>query len=208
MTTASPDARTRRRDANHEAIASTALALANEHGLDGFTLDDLARAAGISRRTFFNHFASKEEAVVEVARVELGRVLAIIEPTTDHESVLRVLDACVRVMLQPSTVAVVRSLIALAHANPALVPHLSVVLEEASEHVEANADLCEAPPGVTALHRIAYPGAVLAVVGAVYKRRLHVIEVDGPPPAGAAVPVLTLAQVVEGLHQLIPPAAI
>jgi len=40
--------------------------LAIEHGYDGFTLDDLADAVGVSRRTLFNHVAGKEEAVLGV----------------------------------------------------------------------------------------------------------------------------------------------
>jgi len=35
-----------------------------ELGLGGFTVDELCDEAGISRRTFFNYFASKEDAVL------------------------------------------------------------------------------------------------------------------------------------------------
>lgn len=38
--------------------------LAIEHGLSGFTLDDLAERVGVSRRTLFNHVESKEAAVI------------------------------------------------------------------------------------------------------------------------------------------------
>ena len=34
-----------------------------EHGFDAVTIDDLAKAAGISKRTFFRYFATKEEVV-------------------------------------------------------------------------------------------------------------------------------------------------
>lgn len=36
-------------------------------GLAGFTLDELCATVGISRRTFFNHFASKDDVVVGTA---------------------------------------------------------------------------------------------------------------------------------------------
>lgn len=35
-----------------------------ENGLSGFTVDEICDEAGISRRTFFNYFASKEDAVL------------------------------------------------------------------------------------------------------------------------------------------------
>lgn len=38
--------------------------LTDEHGLDGFTMDDLATAAGVSRRTLFNYFPGKLDAVL------------------------------------------------------------------------------------------------------------------------------------------------
>jgi AcrR family transcriptional regulator len=36
--------------------------LATEHGLDGFTMDELAEAAGVARRTLFNYYPSKVDA--------------------------------------------------------------------------------------------------------------------------------------------------
>jgi AcrR family transcriptional regulator len=38
--------------------------LTDERGFDGFTMDDLAEAAGLSRRTLFNYFPSKADAVL------------------------------------------------------------------------------------------------------------------------------------------------
>jgi AcrR family transcriptional regulator len=45
-------------------IAVCAQRLTVERGLDGFTMDDLAEAAGVSRRTLFNYYPSKFEAVL------------------------------------------------------------------------------------------------------------------------------------------------
>ncbi|GAA0420189.1 TetR family transcriptional regulator [Acrocarpospora corrugata] len=44
--------------------ANPQLRLAVEHGLDGVTVEAIADAANISRRTFSNYFASKEDAVL------------------------------------------------------------------------------------------------------------------------------------------------
>jgi len=48
-----------RHDLTAEARRRTA-----EGGLSGFTVDELCTAVGVSRRTFFNHFASKDDVVV------------------------------------------------------------------------------------------------------------------------------------------------
>jgi AcrR family transcriptional regulator len=45
-------------------IRDCAQRLADERGLDGFTLEDLAEAAGVSRRTLFNYFPGKVAAVL------------------------------------------------------------------------------------------------------------------------------------------------
>jgi AcrR family transcriptional regulator len=44
------------------AIAGAAIKLFGEHGLEGTTVDDIAAAAGVSPRTFFRHFETKEQA--------------------------------------------------------------------------------------------------------------------------------------------------
>lgn len=45
-------------------ISTSAQVLTDEHGLDGFTMDDLAVAAGVSRRTLFNYYPGKVDAVL------------------------------------------------------------------------------------------------------------------------------------------------
>ena len=56
--------RERKKAATREALGDAAWSLCVEHGLDGVTVEQIARAAGVSLRTFFNYFSSKEEAIV------------------------------------------------------------------------------------------------------------------------------------------------
>ncbi|MBD2763208.1 TetR/AcrR family transcriptional regulator [Kocuria sp. cx-116] len=50
---------------NRRAIVMAAGELTDRHGIQGFTVDDLAAKAGVSRRTIFNHFSSAEDAGYE-----------------------------------------------------------------------------------------------------------------------------------------------
>lgn len=56
--------RERKRRETKQRIRTEAARLIEEHGYDNVTVDDICRAAGISRRTFFNYMDSKDEAVL------------------------------------------------------------------------------------------------------------------------------------------------
>lgn len=47
-----------------------------EHGLHGFTIEQLCETVGVSRRTFFNHFASKDDAVLGIEQGAMAELLA------------------------------------------------------------------------------------------------------------------------------------
>ena len=59
-----PSARERARRALRLEITDQALALIAEHGFDGVTADEIASAVGVSRRTLFRLFSTKEDVVV------------------------------------------------------------------------------------------------------------------------------------------------
>ena len=59
--------RERRRSETSRALVAEARRLFGERGLSGFTVEELCESVGISRRTFFNYFASKDDAVIGVA---------------------------------------------------------------------------------------------------------------------------------------------
>jgi len=67
--------RERTRRAIRDELAQLAKDLFVEKGYDETTIDDLAAAAGMSKRTFFRYFASKEELVMGKYEI-LGEQLA------------------------------------------------------------------------------------------------------------------------------------
>lgn len=56
--------RERKKQATRNALRETALQLAEEHGLNGLTVEAVCAKVGVSTRTFFNYFPSKEDALV------------------------------------------------------------------------------------------------------------------------------------------------
>ncbi|RIX26527.1 TetR family transcriptional regulator [Amnibacterium setariae] len=88
--TAAPGLREQKRIATKRALQLALLQLALERGFDNVTVEEVAQAAQVSTRTFFNYFASKEEALTaphgpvelsedEVARYQEGAA----DPLTD-----------------------------------------------------------------------------------------------------------------------------
>src|SRR5690349_5724487 len=85
------DLRARRRRETERKIHAATLRLTARHGFDQLTVDMISAEAGISRRTFFNYFPSKEAAVVFGPRVLPEAALAdfLAAPGTEPVQVLR-----------------------------------------------------------------------------------------------------------------------
>lgn len=70
--------RDRKKAATRQSLHEAALRLAVTYGLDGVTVEDIADEAGVSRRTFSNYFANKEDAILHADRERTGRLLALL----------------------------------------------------------------------------------------------------------------------------------
>jgi AcrR family transcriptional regulator len=58
------DWRARKKQRTRSNLILTACRLVLDRGLDQVTVEDISEAAGVSPRTFFNHFAGKDDALI------------------------------------------------------------------------------------------------------------------------------------------------
>ena len=95
--------RDRRKRRTAEAIVAAAVELFAERGFERTTVDQIAAAADISRRTFFRYFADKEELFF----AEDERLLEVVEATLDAapagEPVLELARRATRALAARST---------------------------------------------------------------------------------------------------------
>ncbi|MET9291330.1 TetR family transcriptional regulator [Streptomyces sp. NPDC003077] len=69
-------------------LAAAAMELFATKGYEATTVDEIAAAAGVARRTFFRHFRSKEEAIFPDHDDTLVRAEAVLEAAPPHENPL------------------------------------------------------------------------------------------------------------------------
>ncbi len=115
--------RERKKLATRTALADAALRLCVERGLDGVTVEQVAHDAGVSLRTFFNYFSSKEEAVVagDVATAE-----AFVRAFADRPAAEPVLEALRQALVETVPARIDRVKVEQLRAlrrTPSLLPH-------------------------------------------------------------------------------------
>ncbi|GAA1392069.1 TetR/AcrR family transcriptional regulator [Luteococcus peritonei] len=77
--------RERKKRETRRALNRAAIELVLEHGLGGVTAEDIARRAGVSPRTFFNYFQTKEAALTGLAERVGDRVDAALSARPQDE---------------------------------------------------------------------------------------------------------------------------
>jgi AcrR family transcriptional regulator len=92
MSYSTQDLRTRRRLATERELYETALELMAQRGFASTTVDEIVAGAGVSQRTFFRYFATKEDAVLLGYR-ELDEAIDSLELPPDPQAALQALLA-------------------------------------------------------------------------------------------------------------------
>ncbi|MDX6740764.1 TetR family transcriptional regulator [Actinocorallia sp. A-T 12471] len=87
-----------RRDARRE-LMSAAISLSLAHGFEATTVDEIAAAAGVARRTFFRHFRAKEDAVLPDHDACLARVRAFLDAASPLDAPLQLIGRAAELVL-------------------------------------------------------------------------------------------------------------
>lgn len=96
-----PSLMSRRKSETMMEIARAASALFAERGTDGVTVDTIAEAAGVSLRTFYRYFRTKEEAVAPILTVGARTWQESVAKST-HPDVLAGIADAIEMVLTPA----------------------------------------------------------------------------------------------------------
>jgi AcrR family transcriptional regulator len=115
-----PGLRERKRRQTRERLTRVAVALFLERGFEATTLDDIASAADISRRSFFHYFASKEDVVFAWHEEFTAALTAAIAARPAGESMLSAAENAIAALAKQLEPDEAIAMAQLKRDNPAL----------------------------------------------------------------------------------------
>ncbi|GAB3247112.1 TetR/AcrR family transcriptional regulator [Arthrobacter pigmenti] len=117
-TASAPSRRELNKQANRRAMADAAIELVRTQGAGNFTADDVAAAAGVSRRTFFNYFPSPESALAVHIEEFLDNVLPHFQARPADEPLVESMLQALTELADPALLERTAELFQLAEENP------------------------------------------------------------------------------------------
>jgi AcrR family transcriptional regulator len=112
--------RERKRRQTRERLTRVAMALFLDRGFEATTLDDIAAAADISRRSFFHYFASKEDVVFAWQEESTAALIAAVAARPANESMLTAAENAISAMVRQLEPGEAMAMAQLKRDNPAL----------------------------------------------------------------------------------------
>jgi len=175
----------RKRRLVREELAGAAWELFAARGYEATTVSDIARRAGVSRRTFFRYFASKEEVVVETSDALAEDVLAAFRLRPAQEPPLVAIQRTLRpvVVARLADGAQARAIVKLLRRSRTL---RRALLERHARMEERLAVLLARRMGTDAA-RDATPALLAFVTRALLDTAFNVWFDQDPPDVGAMV---------------------
>lgn len=132
--------RERKKEATRQAVHEAALRLTVEHGFDQLTVEAVADAAGISRRTFSNYFAGKEDALLHGDEQQITELVRAVRERPAEEPAWTALRAAMTQFAErvapPEREWAVRTRLAMRHP--------SLLARQLANHAALEQDLAEA----------------------------------------------------------------
>ena len=171
--------------ATREAIASAALDFLRNQEMNSFTVDDVAAAAGVSRRTFFNYFSSVEAAVASYTQRYLDAVITEFKARPADESILETAQAALSAVGNTDDLAILAETVSLTQD-----PHLGRFQLQAWD--ECTTKIAEVarerlPDGTSELYVLALVGALMGSCRAAVQIWCQEFGADTSEPSLAAL---------------------
>jgi AcrR family transcriptional regulator len=161
-----PGRRDRKKQQTRSALMSAALRLVDERGLDRVTVEEISAAVDVSSRTFFNYFATKDDAIlgdpVMAGSVVCERLLAQPPGTPIVDAVLHVFQPAIDQIQADRDLWLLR--LRVIKNNPALLP---VLITRGAVEEERFVAAVAARAGVPADHT--FPQLTAALTGAAFR---------------------------------------
>jgi TetR/AcrR family transcriptional regulator, regulator of mycofactocin system len=170
-------------------LQDAALDLFDRVGFDDATIDDIAEAAGTSRRTFFRYFATKEDAAVAdfAGRIELLDRLLSEERRADQSAIDQVIEAGRTIfgsfMAEPDFYL---KRYRIVFANPALIDRMTVS-DRRYEDLIVRSVREEFPGELGGLHARMFASAALALTNVLVERWISDPDSDLEPFAAKGI---------------------
>lgn len=192
--------RERKKRERRDALVDAAQRLVRERGLDAVTVEDVCTEVGVSTRTFFNYFATKDDAVLGVEELEITPAVAgdflAGGPSGDLLTDLQVLvaDALSQRVVSAERIA---ATVALVRAEPRLLArHMSWIESHRSQVAE-----------LVARRRAAHPfGPTPELVSLVSMALVHATALDWERSGRVGQPAERLPAVAAQLRELVTPS--
>jgi AcrR family transcriptional regulator len=150
----------RRRRRTQRALQNAAIELVGRHGLAEVTVEEIAAAAGVSRRSFFNHFPTKAAALFDPDPSDAERLAQLLAAASGSAGPWRALQsALVSFVAGHENVIVVRRRLIAAS------PELAQYHRTAHAHVEVAIDhWAHAQPGLDDFLATLYAHTAAAII--------------------------------------------
>lgn len=166
--------RERKKLATHRLLRSAALEMSAERGLAKVTVEDIAEAADVSVRTFYDHFATKEDAIVgfDASRVDQLRE-ALTERPLDEPPLESLRNVFRELLVESSEEWPLR--MEVIRANPDLLPRMfsSFAVSE-----KAMIEVIASRTGTDSEHDL-YPILITAVATGAFRTSISVWRASG-----------------------------
>ncbi|MBM0258377.1 TetR family transcriptional regulator [Micromonospora sp. 4G55] len=161
--------RDRKKRLTRAALTAAALRLVAERGLEHVTVEEISEAADVSSRTFFNYFASKDDALIGDQALDRKRIVVLLVAAPPQVPALEAVRLSLAEAIE--TMQADRELwrlrLAVIAQNPALLPRL---IAGNAETERAMVEAIATRLGVDPDH--GHPALVTAVAGAAFRTAL------------------------------------